>query len=443
MKHIVQMALNRYKNDTQGQFGLVFAILAVPLLAASTLALDHAFAYKEKVKLGNALDDTALAAVLNQNLTDAEREKYAHNFFGQFFDSSKKIEFKVLEASNNRVSVTAEAKVPTSISNLFGKDHIITSEKAVRELTKGSVVCKLALDPEAPNSFEVAGGAVFNASTCSVQVNSTSLKAAIVHDGATASAQDFCISGNAVELHGANFEPFANTECSAISDPFKHTRIPSSGACIDQDALDKTLSHYLAEVYFEFDAWNPETQQLEKHPGGVDLKPGTYCGGLTLRNKNIRFEPGVYIIKDGPLNFDIGTQAFGKDVTFIFAGNGAVLNIDIGSKVDLSAPAKGDLKGLVFAEYVETRLGKDADFIPESIITSGGTLRLVGTAYMPSQKISFLGGSLSSAQAPATSFIARKILIDDGAKISVDVNHQKAGLPPILPRSDESARLVE
>jgi len=434
--------IKRFVADKRGQFGTVFAVLAVPMLALTTLALDHSFAHKEKVKLGNALDDTALASVLDQNLTDAERADYAKIFFSQFFDESenKNIDFKVLESGSSRVSLTAATKVPTSISAAFGKDHIVVSEKAVSELTHGSVVCMLALDPDGERSFEVAHGAVFGAQTCSVQVNSTHKEAAIVHEGSKAGAKDFCISGGAT----GDYSPFANTECRVIADPFEHRRIPGPGDCIPEKKLRSKLDYWLSEVHHPLEYWDWRTEQLVYEEGGVTLEPGTYCGGLTLKRKNIRFAPGEYIIKDGPLFFDEGTKAFGEEVTFVFAGKQATLQIDLGSKVDLSAPAKGDLQGLVFAQYIEKELGKDAALpSAESIIRSGGNLRLVGTAYMPTQRISFIGGSISSAQAPSTSFIAYNIRIDDGARISVAVDHQKAGLPPILPRSDESARLVE
>ena len=178
--------------------------------------------------------------------------------------------------------------------------------------------------------------------------------------------------------------------------------------------------------------------------GGVTLQPGTYCGGLNLHAKNITFAPGEYVIKDGPLVFDSGTVAKGEEVTFVFAGRDASLQIDLGSTLDLSAPERGDLAGLVFAQYLEAEHGAEATLpSAESVISSGGNLNLIGTAYLPTQKISFVGGSISAAQAPATSFIGYQLRIDDGAKINIAVDHLQAGLPPILPRSDESARLIE
>ena len=146
MKNFNRMTLSRYRKNTEGQFGVTFALLALPLIAVTTLALDHSFAYKEKLKLANALDDAALASVLNQTLTESERAKYATTYFWQFFDESKDIKFSVLESSSDRVSLLAKTRVPTSVSAIFGKDNIVVTENAASELTQGSVVCMLALD---------------------------------------------------------------------------------------------------------------------------------------------------------------------------------------------------------------------------------------------------------------------------------------------------------
>ena len=450
MKQLIKTSLNRYKKNTKGQFSVVFALLALPLMAVTTLALDHSFAYKEKLKLSNALDDTALASVLDQTLTESERAKYATNYFWSFFGDSKDIKFEVLDSGSDRVSLVAKAIVPTSVSAIFGKDNIVVTENAAAEITHGSVVCMLALDPDGERSFEVTNGAKFSANTCSVQVNSTHKEAAIVRDGSTATAKDFCISGGVGQVEGFGdqdkFIPFANTECGTIADPYQYHRIPAPDVCIDDKEVSAILNHWHSGIFepFEYEDYSSGSAQTIRVEGGVTLQPGTYCGGLTLVGKNVRFAPGEYIMKDGHLFFGAGTRAVGEDVAFVFAGKKSVLTITDGSDVTLSAPERGDLKGLVFAQHVETQLGKEAALpTGTSVISAGGNLHLVGTAYLPEQKVTFQGGSISEAQAPATSFIAYQLLFNDGAQISVAVDHQQAGLPPILPRSDESARLVE
>lgn len=440
---LIKTNIKQYKQNTSGQFGVVFALLAVPLVAISTLALDHSFAQKERVKLSNALDDTALASILDQTLSEAERADYADAYFNQFFDESKKVKLGVLESSNSRVSLIAKANVPTTMASIIGRDNITVGDTAVSELTQGSVICMLTLDPKDQGSFIITNGSTFDSPTCSVQVNSTHGAALSVHNGGKMTAKNICVSGGAVGTQYTDaYTPFANTDCGVVPDPYKHTRIPVPGPCQAPEILEAKLDDFMSRILQPTEIW--DGTKLVQTDGGVTLEPGTYCGGLDLTARHIKFAPGEYFIKDGPLNIASGTKVSGDDVTFIFAGLEANLFVGDGSIVDFSAPSKGDLKGLVFAQHLETYHGVDA-ILPsaESIITSGAGIKIVGTAYLPTQQITFLNGSISEAQAPATSFISYKIKIDNGAAISVAVDHQTAGLPPILPRSDESARLVE
>ena len=161
-----------------------------------------------------------------------------------------------------------------------------------------------------------------------------------------------------------------------------------------------------------------------------------------MEGKEFELKPGVYHITGGSLVFGSGTELKGEGVTFVLHDK---VNIEIrdGSILNIKAPKDGPLRGLVLAQEMEDKSLTNPTY-PNvtSTITSGGQLNLLGTVYLPTHKIEFLGGSLSKTRAPATSFIAHQISMSDGADIAVDVDHVSADIPPILPRSDESARLV-
>jgi len=79
-------------------------------------------------------------------------------------------------------------------------------------------------------------------------------------------------------------------------------------------------------------------------------------------------------------------------------------------------------------------------------ISSGGRLEVLGTVYFPTQALVVEGeGSRMGAKAPATSFIAHTIDLDGsaGSRVQVNVNHRAANLPPILPRAENGAILIE
>lgn len=158
--------------------------------------------------------------------------------------------------------------------------------------------------------------------------------------------------------------------------------------------------------------------------------------------KEFIVDPGVYYISGGSLVFEMGTELIGEDVTFILH-NDAHLEMRDGSVLNLKSPTSGPLEGLVIAQNL-TDKSMDNPTYPNvtSTITDGTQLNLLGTVYLPSHKVEFLGGSSSNSHAPATAFIAHQISVRDGADITVSADHIAAEISPIQPRSDSGVRLV-
>lgn len=188
--------------------------------------------------------------------------------------------------------------------------------------------------------------------------------------------------------------------------------------------------------------------------------PGTYCGGLTVDGTNVTFSSGTYIIKDGPLTFKNGASADAQDVSFVLTGANAVVTVESGSYVDIKAPKTGDMAGLAFFQdrnvtvaadtSAKTNKGKGQTSIVGApgatgvnLISSGGELNVTGTMYFPTQALDVLGDSVLGARAPATSFIAHQVTFAGETKAAVSVDYVKGGIPPLLPRSDDGARLVK
>ena len=422
---LIRKTYKRYKSDKNGQFAVIFAIAAFPLLLLGTLLLDFSNSLTAKTVISSALDDAALAAASDQTITSEERADYAEQYFWANSDfRNAKIEFSVLEASKERVELTARATLPTAVSGALGLNEISVASRAVAKVTHGDVICILALDPDGSGSFFVTEGAEFSAETCSVQVNSDHKSASIVDGAAIATAKDFCVTGGAK----GTYTPFVNTQCGTIEDPYASLGAPPEEDCIDQDDVSSRLSHWHADV--------------QEH--GVTLLPGTYCGGLNLQGKVVNFAPGTYVMQDGPLIIGLGSRIKAEGVTFALNGKDSVLDVADGSHLKIVAPEDGPYAGLAFYQNSGSNLGKTIEVTrPESIIRSGGNVSITGTAYFPTQNLTFIGGSILATQAPATSFIAHRVEIRDGARISVAVDHVASGLPPILPRSDESVRLAE
>jgi len=415
-------SINDFKGNESGQIAVWFAILALPLLIITSFTLDYARSEQVKLELSNALDDAAIAAVLNQNLSVSERARFAEDYFKQNFNENEGFTINVLDSSAERVEITATGSVPSSIIQAIGKDDISISESAVSELTKEDTICVLALDPSQEKSFDVSEGADFKALDCSVQVNSTHRYAAFVSSDSTASAKSFCAVGG---VNGA-FTPFANSECSIVEDPYKDVTAPASGSCISDKKLRlKSTGQNAAE-------------------NGTMLMPGTYCGGLNVSGLDVKFAPGEYIMLDGPLVFTKESSAIAESVTFILRGKKSTLDIRKGSKLIVKAPKDGPLAGLAFFQdqYADT---KKKPKLPSGTNSLSGAadMQIIGTVYFPTQEIVVGGGSGLGTQAPATSFIGYRVRFEDNSQIRIKTDHIAAGLPPLLPRSDAGARLTQ
>ncbi len=420
-RHFVKKT-QKYKADQSGQIAVWFAILALPILTLTSFVTDYSRAEKVRVQLSAALDDAAIAAVLNQNLTVQERKVFAENYFWQNFGQNENFELNVIDSSAQRVELSARGTVPATIIKAIGKEDIGVYESAVGELTKNDVICVLALDPDGAQSFEVMDGADFQAKDCSVQVNSTHAQAAFVDGSSRASAKSFCTSGGA----SGTFIPFANTECSVIEDPYTDLEAPASEACIN----DRRLLIRNTGIHAEQD--------------GLRLYPGTYCGGLTVSGLDVSFTPGEYIMLDGPLKFTKESSAIADRVTFIMRGRNAILDVEKGSELTVTAPRSGKLAGLAFYQDTHSNTKKNPQYPNgRNTLMGGAKMTITGTVYFPTQEVIIGGGSGLGTQAPATSFIGYRVSFGDAAQISIKTDHRSAQLPPLLPRSDEGARLTQ
>ena len=442
--------IQRFTSNDDGQIAVITAISALPLLLAVSIAVDSHRVGQKRAKLQAALDGAALAAISNQTITTAERNEQAEARFRSNISAKEQVKFSVQSSLNTRIDVQGEMEIDTLFAGIIGKDTMTFKADSAAEITKGSTVCMLALDPDSNRAFEVTTGATLQAN-CKVQVNSVSKVASVVDHGGTATAESFCVGGDAIGEHS----PFVNTECGALNDPYANVEIPETDLPCEnftelrallgdwrssRDAVDthnstqEASAEQAAEFGYDFEPYFVERNHL---------KPGNYCRGIYFSANELILDPGEYHITGGDLFMYNGTKLTGTGVTFILHGD-ARLVIGDGSILDIAGPTEGPLDGLVFAQNLSDKSIYNPNY-PNvtSTITSGSTLDVLGTVYLPSHKIQFEAGIEGSTHAPATSFIAHQISLAGAADLTVSVDHVAAGISPIKPRSDEGVRLVK
>lgn len=506
-----------YLNNTSGQFGVWFAVVAFPMLVATSAVVDFRKAEANRAGIKGALDTAVLTAVSNNSISDNAKITLAKDVFNANYVGTAVLELDVA-VSDGRVEMDAKGYVPTSISKSVGFSSVDVTERSVAEMNRTNTICVLALAEEGDEKLRFLGATEFNSPTCSVQSNSKSAFGAKSDTNFTPVAKSFCSAGGAT---GA-FSPSIRGECRVIDDPYKDRTAPKPGVCMPQEIFDTgpgmlnlgnglsaisgnaglpinghepgirivntgngnhthrhchlengschSSNHSPLEIHapsegLRLDNLGVSLSQVTRlvsdygmsmflQPESVNYTrsnsvyaPGTYCGGLTVDGENVTFLPGVYIMKDGPLTFKNGATADAQEVSFVLHGDTSVVTVESGSYVNIKAPRTGEMAGLAFYQDVSTtKVGKNAQqALPTGVnlISSGGELNVTGTMYFPEQALDVVGQSTLGARAPATSFIAHQVTFADASKASVSVDHIKGGIPPMLPRSDDGARLVE
>lgn len=138
-------------NDRSGNFGVLTAILMVPLIGAAGLALDFSNALALKARLQGAADSAALGAIVESSAGvqkalamsgDGEvplGTEDAMTFFRAQLEENKDFTLDSLEAKvvkkDNQISsvISFKATIPTTLSRILGKDLIQVAGQATAE----------------------------------------------------------------------------------------------------------------------------------------------------------------------------------------------------------------------------------------------------------------------------------------------------------------------
>jgi len=169
--------------------------------------------------------------------------------------------------------------------------------------------------------------------------------------------------------------PSQTNQTSFVVDPYAGLTTPTAGLC--------SYTNYVA-------------------PFGISLtlRPGTYCGGLSVTNKsNIAFMPGTYYIADGDLflnatnNISCPSCTGGAGVTFVLTqvsgnnGNIGGVSITAGNTVTLSAPSSGTYQGLLFYQDRNVPTGTISSSSKIFTLSATSSATLNGAIYFPNNTI--------------------------------------------------------
>lgn len=394
-----------FKDCTYGGIKLQAALCLPMIVMLCGGAIDLVKVTSQRQHLQAAVDAAALAGARELGLSDARRENVA-----------AAVEAMVKVAIAPNLSAAGPPDVKTVVRN-----RPLEVEIVARQATKpvfGSVagiapptievvaiarivgrpnICVLGLDPSENGTISLEKNARVTGQNCAVFSNSRASNSIASKNSAVLSAALICSAGGRDGMK-ANFNPEPLTDCPTFDDPLAARPEPRPAPC--NPALPKSVTK------------------------SGRLSPGTYCGGLAIgAGGDVELEPGVYIIKDGPLTVSGGARLVGKGVGIFLTGSKATLQLEPASSIDLSAPEVGEMAGLlVFESRSQPESGVHQ-------ILSDDARNLLGTIYLPRGRLNVDANSPIADKSAYTAIVARKISLYGGPHLVLNSNYDETDVP--------------
>ncbi|WP_407526820.1 pilus assembly protein TadG-related protein [Methylobacterium oryzisoli] len=460
-------ALRRFARERAANVALIFALSLPLLFGAVGLTVDYVSWQAQAQRLQKAADAAALAVVSDMQVSSASQERIQSVAEAQVRDQVRLAEgdgpvaVHTLPVSRTRPNGPFEpafadgrARPPSGVTvtltqprralmSRFVTPHLADIAASATAEALGAVkVCVVALDAAGAEAVRLRNLARIEAGGCSVYALSSSASALKAEDLAVVTSAKACaVGGYAGGTH--NFRPAPVTACPPIKDPLAERVAPPVGGC---------------------------THTNLKVTGEVrTLSPGTYCGGLTIdQGAQVTLNPGVYVIKDGPLvvgpgDLNVGVTLLGAagscsgrevqvsvglgclakvtldtigsmkgtQVGFYFTGtvppdpDGVVrpLQFRQRSVVEITAPLRGDMAGLLFHEDRGAAPGRLFE------VKSDSARRLVGTIYLPRGTFVVNANQVVADQSEYTAVVARRIDLSQAPRLVINTNYGGTDVP--------------
>jgi hypothetical protein len=396
----------RFFEDRAGNVSTTFAFALVPMIAFAGAAVDYSRATDTRSSIQAAVDASALGAVNARLPFESQRLALGRSLFNGGNATGLPASVSVIGDSRS-ITVTASTSVKAAILSAVGFDEIgLTTTATAVKVFQGPPPCVLALNRSVLGGVTITGSSSFAADGCVVHSNSSHASGMVLDGSSLPRAAGFCSVGGVSTTRAIKPEP--QSYCEVMADPFASVAPPSSGGC----------------TYNQIVVSPNQTKTLS---------PGAYCGGLELKGK-VTLQPGVYVIKNGPLIITSQAEVSGTGVTFYLTGSNAGFTIDGSSSLNVGAPSNGPYGGILLFQDRLANAGY------ENRLAGGSMTKIVGAIYAPTQKVTVTGSSGFGQQTPFMPIIADQIRISGSISAKADLTGVTPGKP--LPKSQSGARLT-
>lgn len=411
---------------------VTFALVGAALIGGTGAAVDYANISAKRTAMQTAADSAALAAsrefrLGNAGVTTIEVVAKNHAEAALFQKVPQAVVKPLIDNTAKTVTVQISADIPAYFMKMFGRGTSPTTVSATAKIAGGSPVCVIGLDQSANPTIFMQKSAKLLAPGCAVYSDSIKSDGLTVQDSARLEAAFVCSSGGVKKVSAGTVSPEPQKDCPVLPDPLAARPAPSySSTC--------TYTN------------------MEVRDSVAILNPGVYCGGLKVlaahgKTATVTLNPGIYVIKDGPLmvggnilirdpkDFKIALDGdatlTGKDVGFYFVTSNPKAVLDkvaritflASGHVSLEAPKTGQMAGILFFEDRAT--AKEY----QHFITSDDTRMLLGTIYLPKGNLLIDSSKPVADQSPYTIVVANRFFLNEGPTMVLNSNYSSTQVP--------------
>ena len=395
---------------SDGAAALIFALLAPALVGVAGIAVDFARYNHTHANLQGLADGAAVAAVQSMTVanmaasaTEASVQSYvksrAEDMAWQKGQHGIKVTTNVDMKANSVEVQLSEEWQPMLAHYLTGevKTPIVVSSTA--SMVGSGKACAIALEDTGNKVFHMDDSSRLSGNDCGMFSNSTDSHSLVVDKEAVLKAAHVCSAGGSLVKNKGNVTPDVTEDCPPMKDPLEGRAAPPFGGC-------------------DF------TNHRVSLPSLFKLKANSvYCGGLTIDSAAIvDLEPGVYVIKDGPLVVKDASTMRGKGVSFYLTGAGARFEFGPLTTISLEAPVNGPMAGLLFFE--------DRDNAATThLIQSINARTLLGTIYLPRSLLELSANAIIAGDSAYTALVVGKLLVRGGPNVVLNSDYEATDVP--------------
>lgn len=362
------LPLKRFYGCARGNFAVGAALLIPLLLGAAGGAVDLFVHNNHRGELQDTADAAVLAAATEAGLKGWSAET-ASSVVAAVVSANLKNRFSGVTFEHSVTVDEARRRITLELTQdhygYFYLGYFTGSPQikveAIAAASGQSDICVIVRSPSAANAFMLDGDASVTAAKCSAYSNSKHTKG-VAAAGASKLTTELSCSGGGYSGGSKNFKPLPVRDCPQISDP-----LAQRTATIAASISTATCSFTKTEI-----------KGTKK-----SLFPGTYCGGLKITGgATASLAPGIYVIKDGKLRVEKKSTIEGTEVSFVFIGEKAGLELKNDATVSLTAPDDGPLAGILI--HAPDGGGSKSRVFK---IESRNARRFTGTIHTPSDRL--------------------------------------------------------